>query len=67
MATEGKLYFNDGDGAVYLALDGALRHVPDPRTFNNLFTIPLDPSRMIHINKDDLAALKVGRPLVAGI
>ena len=28
----------DGEPAVYLELDGELHHVPNPATYNNLFT-----------------------------
>lgn len=51
---EGKLYHNDDTGAVYIALDGFIRHVPDSPTYNALFSTPLDASRMIRIHNFNL-------------
>jgi len=38
--------FREGDGAVYLFLDGCFRHVPDPPTFRALFRVPLEVAAM---------------------
>lgn len=35
--TEGTRILDTSSGSVYLALDGALRHIPDPQTYTNLY------------------------------
>ena len=42
-----KLYHQDDTGAVYIHLDGGLRHIPNPNTFHNLFAGKLIASEFI--------------------
>ncbi len=42
-----KLYHQEDNGAVYIHLDGGLRHIPNPDTFHNLFAGKLNASEYI--------------------
>jgi hypothetical protein len=68
MAQEGRLYHNDNSGAVYLALDGFLRHVPNPQTYDALFRVALSADHMVRIQDSDInvGGLNVGLPLLDG-
>jgi hypothetical protein len=42
-----KLYYQQDNGAVYIHLDGGLRHIPNPKTFGNLFEGSINPDSCI--------------------
>lgn len=56
-----KLLRGAGDPKVYLELDGELHHVPNPATFENLFT---SWSAIQDVNS--IAGYKIGEPLSDG-
>lgn len=59
------LYHQDDIGAVYIHLDGELRHVPNPKTYNNLFNLPLVASQFIRFKNASKAPYPISkRPLM---
>eukprot|EP01084_Bolivina_argentea_P301645 520447_1 len=60
---EGKrIHSKPGNGCIYLVLDGKLRHIPDPPTFNQLF----DKWTYENMNEIDIQKLVKGDPLPRG-
>mmetsp|Transcript_45786 Transcript_45786/g.41001 ORF Transcript_45786/g.41001 Transcript_45786/m.41001 type:complete len:142 (+) Transcript_45786:45-470(+) len=57
-----RLHSKPGNGAIYLVLDGKLRHIPDPPTFNQLF----DKWEYENMNDILLQQLVKGDPLPQG-
>lgn len=54
-----KLYYQQDNGAVYIHLDGGLRHIPNPKTFENLFAGPINPESYIQFPKLEAAPLPI--------
>ena len=59
---EGKRLHSTANGCIYLVLDGKLRHVPNPSTFNLLF----DKWQYQDMNEIHLQQLAKGDPLPDG-
>lgn len=54
-----KLYYQQDNGAVYIHLDGGLRHIPNPDTFLNLFAGSIQPSEYINFPNASAAPLTI--------
>ncbi len=60
------LYYETDNGAVYLYMDGVLRHIPNPSTFNNLFDGPITPSAYVNFSSSVNPPLPIGTPIMEG-
>lgn len=60
------LFFQEDNSAVYVKLDGTLRHVPNVPTFENLFPGGIDPNNYTRFANIDCAPYPIGRPLMDG-
>jgi len=65
-ATYKNLYYETDNGAVYVYLDGTLRHIPNPSTFYNLFASPINPSAYVNFASAADAPLPIGNPIMEG-
>ncbi|WP_196892416.1 hypothetical protein [Aureivirga marina] len=54
-----KLYYQQDNGAVYIHLDGGLRHVPDVKTYKKLFNFPIIPDNFIQFPNEESAPIKI--------
>lgn len=58
------LYYQRNTGKIFILLDSSLRHIPNPKTYNNLF-IGCRVSDLIQLNTD-LLPFNLGQPLMDG-
>ena len=54
-----KLYYQQDNGAVYIHLDGGLRHIPNPDTFSNLFDGFINPEAYHQFANAEAAPLPI--------
>lgn len=60
------LFYETDNAAVYLYMDGTLRHVPNPATFLNLFPGQIDPAAYYSFPNAAAAPFPIGVPLMNG-
>ena len=61
-----KLYYEEDNKAVYIHMDGVLRHIVNPETFSNLFDGPITPADYIKFENASKAPYDIGTPIMNG-
>jgi hypothetical protein len=61
-----ELFYQEDNGAVYVRIDGVLRHILNYETFSNLFEGPISPDQYTKFVNQSSAPFEIGTPIMDG-